>query len=74
MGRFIEMASKSVADSDGFYTDYTMYEDTENGSYVFVFGDTDLYRPEDEDFDWECDTLEEAWDWFDVYTGFKEED
>lgn len=71
---FVERDSKSVEDSDGFFTDYTMYFNTENGKYVFVFGDKDTYRPEDGDFDWECDTEEEAREWFDSYQGFSDED
>lgn len=42
--------------------------------YVFVFGDSDIYGPEDEDFDWECDTEEEAYEWFSNYSGFDDED
>lgn len=66
-----EMDSKSVRDSDGFLTDYTWYWRANNGEdqHVFVFGDSDLYRPEDGYFDWECDSLEEAQDWFDGYVG-----
>lgn len=64
--------SKSVPDSDGFLTDYTWYK-TSDGRHVFVFGDSDIYRPEDEDFDWECQSDEEAREWFEDYTGFDEE-
>lgn len=67
VGTFIEIASKSVEDSDGFLTDYTMYRDTETGEYVFVLGDKDAYSPEDGNFDWSCDTEKEAWDWFNSY-------
>ena len=42
--------------------------------YVFVFGDSDLYTPEDGEFDYECDTEEEAYEWFDNYNGFEDED
>lgn len=70
---FTEIASKQVLDSDGFMTDYTMYRDTETGEYVFVFGDKDAYTPDQGDFDWSCDTEEEAWDWFNDYTGFESE-
>lgn len=68
---YVEVDSKSVQDSDGFTTDYTMYKD-ENGKYVFVFGDKDLYKPEDGDFDWEAETEEEAREWFDSYKGLNE--
>lgn len=64
---FTEIASKSVMDSDGFLTEYTMYRDTASGQYVFVFGDRDYYRPEDGDFDWSCDSEAEAWEWFNSY-------
>lgn len=64
--------SKSVLDSEGWNDDYTMYYDVLNDKYVFVFGDNDIYNPnEDEyiDFDWECDTKSEAEDWFSHYKG-----
>jgi len=64
---------KSVMDSDGFYTDYCLYYDVLNDRYVTVFGDSDIYRPEDEDFDMECETEAEAREWFDSYHGFDEE-
>lgn len=41
--------------------------------YVFVFGDSDLYTPEDGDFDFECESYEEAVEWFDDYHGFDDE-
>lgn len=65
--------TKQVQDSDGFYTDYTMYYDVLNDRYVMVFGDRDIYRPEDEDFDWECETEAEATEWFENYKGFADE-
>lgn len=46
-----------------------MYRDTTTGEYVFVFGDKDIYSPNDRDFDWACDTEGEAWDWFNDYIG-----
>lgn len=74
VSNFTEIASKTVEDSDGFLTDYTMYRDTETGEYVFVFGDKDAYSPEDGNFDWSCDTEKEAWDWFNSYTGLDEDE
>lgn len=71
---FSEIASKSVPDSDGFSTDYTMYLDTNTGEYVFVFGDKDVYSPADGNFDWQCETEEEAWEWFNSYKGFADDD
>ena len=69
---YTEIDSKQVPDSDGFMTDYTMYMNINTGEYVFVFGDKDIYRPEDGYFDWECETKEEAEEWFDNYHGFEE--
>ena len=68
---YVEVDHKSVPDSDGFTTEYTMYKDN-NGKYVFVFGDRDIYKPEDGNFDWEAETEEEAREWFDNYTGFSD--
>jgi hypothetical protein len=61
-------------DSDGFMTDYTMYQNINTGEYVFVFGDKDIYTPDDGYFDYECETKEEAEEWFNNYNGFSDED
>ena len=74
-----EVATKTVEDSDGFLTDYVWY--TDGDKHVFIFGDSDIYRPEDGYFDWEIDIVEgkeaeaykEAQDWFNSYNGFAEE-
>ena len=68
-----EIASKQVPDSDGFLTDYTMYRNMNDGTYGFIFGDKDIYTPDNSDFDWECDTEEEAREWFDNYVGFDDD-
>lgn len=73
-GNFEKIASKQVPDSDGFYTDYTMYQNLETGEFVFVFGDDDYYSPEDGNYDYECDSEEEAWEWYNSYNGFDDED
>lgn len=65
-----EVDSKYIEDSDGFTTEYTMYVN-EDGVYRFVFGDKDLYKPE-EDWDWEEENEEAAKEWFDNYKGFEE--
>lgn len=68
--------SKEVYDSDGWRTEYTMYQDNyDDDHFVFVFGDSDLYDPNDgyEEFDWECDSRQEAEEWFDNYEGFEDE-
>ena len=70
--RYIEVDSKQVDDIDGFTTDYTMYFDTEDNKYVFIFGDKDLYTPETKDADWEEENENAAREWFDSYEGFNE--
>ena len=67
--------SKTVYDSDGWTTEYTMYYDEVNDRYVFVLGDSDYYNPNDgyEEFDWECDSEREANDWFNNYNGFEDD-
>ena len=71
---YVEKASKSIPDADGFMTDYTMYRDTENGEYVFVFGDKEIYTPKNSYLDWSCETEKEAWEWFSGHNGFTEVD
>ena len=74
-----EVETKSVKDSNGFTTDYTWY--TNGKKHVFVFGDKDSYRPEDEDYDWEieiedgyeAEAQKEAKEWFDSYNGFADD-
>ena len=97
--RYYEVDSKQVRDSDGFWDDYTMYEeyvipydeylnflktykkgdfykDEWFSRYVFVFGDKELYDPSDgyDEFDWECESEKEAYEWFENYTGFDDEE
>lgn len=59
------IAVKPVKDSDGWWTDYAWYQ-MADGTHRFIFGDTDVYGPEDEP-DWECDSWEEAHEWFSCY-------
>ena len=72
--KFVLVARKSVYDSDGFTTDYSWYKNVSTGMNVFVFGDSDLYRPEDGEYDWEEEDDEVAEEWFDNYEGFTEDD
>lgn len=74
--RYVYVESKAVNDFDGFITEYTMYYDEIEDRYVFVFGDSDFYNPNDgyEEFDYECDTKREADEWFDNYEGFEDLD
>lgn len=66
--------SKEVYDSNGFLTEYTWYRRKSDGLNVFVFGDRDLYRPEDGGWDYETEGEENAWDWYSNYNGFSDED
>ena len=72
--RFLK--SKSVMDSDGFYTDYTLYEVTEDGDtkYVCIFGDNDMYNPDNTFADFESDDYDEAIDWYLNYNGFADDE
>lgn len=72
--RYEYIKSKTVLDSGGWRTDYTMYYDWEDDKYIFIFGDNDLYDPTNESPDWECDTEAEANEWFDNYEGYDEGD
>ena len=67
-----EVDSKEVQDSDGFMTDYTWY--TNGEKHIFMFGDKELYEPDEDYADWETESDVEARDWFDSYEGFIEED
>ena len=72
--RWTDITTKQVRDSDDFLTDYTMYRNNVSGEYVFIFGDNEVYTPENSEPDWECETEQEAWDWFNSYKGFEELD
>ena len=72
--RFELIDRKTVYDSNGFTTEYSMYYDSLEDKYVMVFGDSDLYRPEDEDYDAEFDDEKTAREWFDNYNGFEDEE
>ena len=71
-----EIASKDVMDSDGFYTDYVWY--TNGKKHIFMFGDSDIYEPDEDYADWEIEiypgneqnAYDEAQEWFDNYKGF----
>lgn len=63
------IARKYVQDSDGFQTDYTWYK-SPDGLNVFVFGDSDLYTPQQGNFDHEEEDDTAAQEWFDSYVGF----
>lgn len=65
--------SKSVRDSDGFWTEYTMYKNNA-GEYIFMFGDSEIYDPDPMYADFETDSEKEAREWMDSYEGFEEEE
>lgn len=75
MDRYEAIAHKTVYDSDGFTTDYTLYFDHDENNYFTVFGDNDLYGPEDSEHDWDFGPNEdEALEWFEDYEGFVDDD
>lgn len=72
--KYKKIISKQVMDSDGFYTDYTMYYNPDEDNYFFIFGDEDVYGPDPDYADWTCDTNEEATEWYNNYNGFEDDD
>ena len=64
--------TKEVRDSDGFMTEYSWY--TNGTKHIFMFGDSDLYDPDEDYADWVAETEEEASEWFETYDGFSDED
>lgn len=64
---------KRVIDpGDGFLTEYSLYYDVLNDRYVTVFGDHELYTPEDGYFDAEFETEAEAREFF--YGAYEDDD
>lgn len=61
------LRSKQVLDFDGFWTEYTLWFNHETGMYVCIFGDRDLYNPENSDPDFETESEFEAYEWFEDY-------
>lgn len=72
--KYIELANKMVYDSDGFTTDYTMYSTSDGDYYFCMFGDKDVYGPDPDYADFETWSEDEAWEWFNSYEGFNEDD
>lgn len=68
--QWIKLNRKYVLDSDGFYTDYTLY--TNGHEYICMFGDEDIYGPDPDYADFSTDSEEEALEWFDSYEGMDE--
>ena len=61
------LGTKQVQDSDGFWTDYTLWHNIETDQYVCIFGDSDLYNPENTSPDFETASEFEAYEWFNDY-------
>lgn len=61
------LESKSVLDFDGFWTEYTLWVNHETGMYVCIFGDPDIYTPENTSPDFETESEFVANEWFDDY-------
>lgn len=70
---YLYLESKQVPDSDGFYTDYTLYLNTDTGNYICMFGDNDLYEPDEDYADFVTDSEKEAYEWFENYSGFEDD-
>lgn len=58
---------KQIEDTDGFLTDYTLYRNIVTNWYICVYGDSEIYRPEDGDWDADFASVDEAIEWFDSY-------
>lgn len=65
--------TKQVQDSDGFWTDYTLWHNTVTGIWECTFGDREIYYPENTYADAEFETEDEAREWFECYTGFADD-
>lgn len=72
--RFEMISTKSVTDTDGFKTDYTLWYDGDEDNYFTIFGDRDIYDPRMSSHDMDFgENLEEAENWFYEYEGFEDE-
>ena len=72
-----EIASKSVRDVDGFVTDYTWYcgkDDEGFDVHIMMFGDKDVYDPDEAYADAVFDSYDNAEEWFASYEGFDDEE
>ena len=71
---WVFVKSKDVYDYDGFLTEYTLYKSANGERYICMFGDSDVYGPDEDYADWEGDSYQEAMEWFDNYEGFADDD
>jgi len=60
---------KDILDFDGFWTEYSLYVLTlDNGKhFVCIFGDSELYNPDNAEWDFDTENLTEAVEWFNDY-------
>lgn len=72
--KWICLDIKHVRDSDGMLTDYALYTTKDEDKYICMFGDADVYAPDEMYADAEFDTEDEALEWFENYTGPGDED
>lgn len=71
---WVFVKSKDVYDYDGFLTEYTLYKSANGERYICMFGDSDVYGPDEDYADWEGDSYQEAMEWFDDYEGLAGDD
>ena len=67
------IARRDIKDSDGFMTEYSLYG-SNTGRIVTVYGDSDIYRPENGDIDEEFDNIKEAEEFFYDFDPFGDEE
>lgn len=67
--KWICLDIKYVRDSDGMLTDYALYTTKDEDKYICMFGDADVYDPDEMYADAEFDTEDEALEWFENYVG-----
>lgn len=66
---WIMLNKKFVRDSDGMLTEYALYTNQDEDKYICMFGDADVYAPDEMYADAEFDTEDEALEWFENYVG-----
>lgn len=67
--KWICLDIKHVRDSDGMLTDYALYTTKDEDKYICMFGDADVYAPDEMYADADFDTEDEALEWFENYVG-----
>jgi len=72
--KYVKLASKDVPDSDGFNTEYTLYSTSDGDYYFCMFGDSDVCGPDPDYADFETWSEDEAWEWYNSYDGFADDD